>query len=58
MHTGGEAFTCNLCEKSFNEKPDLKKHIRIHSGKKPYACDQCPERFNQTSTLSTDNVEK
>lgn len=31
VHTGKYRFTCNICGKGFNDKPDLDKHVKYHS---------------------------
>ncbi|XP_049906942.1 zinc finger protein 665-like [Epinephelus moara] len=50
-HTGKKSFKCNLCEKVFRCKSDLKRHLKIHTGEKPYSCNTCGKRFNQPSIL-------
>ncbi|XP_042344536.1 zinc finger protein 569-like [Plectropomus leopardus] len=50
-HTGKKSFKCNMCEKVFRCKSDLKRHLKIHTGEKPYSCNTCGKRFNQPSIL-------
>ena len=44
---------CDVCEKSFRQSGDLKKHKRIHTNEKPYECDVCEKRFTQSGNLKT-----
>jgi len=34
-------YACDVCEKTFNQKVIIKKHIHIHSAKCLYARDFC-----------------
>eukprot|EP01083_Nonionella_stella_P087898 244731_1 len=40
-------FSCDVCQKTFNQKYTLKLHMFIHSGTKPFSCDICQKTFNQ-----------
>ena len=46
-------FKCELCEKSFTTKGNLKTHVeKVHEGKKPIKCGFCEETFEQKVTLN------
>ncbi|XP_075215436.1 uncharacterized protein LOC142321330 [Lycorma delicatula] len=43
-------YICNFCQKSFNFKSGLKRHLIIHSKEKNYVC-SCLKSFNLSSAL-------
>ena len=38
-------FECQICQKAFKVKADLKRHFSSHSSEKPYHCQYCPRSF-------------
>ena len=56
IHKGNKPppIKCTLCEKSFQEKSGLKRHMKgVHEGKRPYACHLCGLAFTQGGNLKT-----
>ena len=46
-------FNCKMCDKEFQRKYHLKRHIAtVHEKKKPYVCPQCNNFFGQQSVLN------
>ena len=50
-HTDKLPFECKICNKSFQRKDDLERHIRIHSGHRPFACEVCKRSFKRADHL-------
>ena len=44
-------FPCQQCEKTFNRKPNLVRHEKIHLGDRPFACPKCGKFFSQMAHL-------
>ena len=49
-HTGVKPFICHICKKSFNEKGNLKMHLKAHS-KKTFKCLLCQKSFKSSKDL-------
>lgn len=45
-------FTCNLCNKKFNEKGSYVIHYRTHSGFRPFNCAECNKSFKTKGQLN------
>ena len=46
VHTGMKDFQCELCEKKFSAKGNLKRHMLIHTKVKAHECDICKKKFS------------
>jgi transposase-like protein len=45
--------TCKICRKSFANRPNLIRHIRIHLRDSSYKCKVCGRTFNQSSNRNS-----
>ncbi|KAJ8705061.1 hypothetical protein PYW08_012381 [Mythimna loreyi] len=49
--TKEKPYKCEECQRSFNQKAFLTRHIRAHTGEKPYKCDVCQTCFSENGNL-------
>ncbi|PTU23198.1 hypothetical protein P175DRAFT_0431308 [Aspergillus ochraceoroseus IBT 24754] len=48
-----KTFPCEICEKPFGRKTDLKRHVgSVHYGLRKFGCEQCGFRFSRQDTLA------
>ena len=46
------SLTCNLCNKVFANKRNLREHHKIHTGEKEFSCPVCEKKFAQKGALT------
>lgn len=49
----GKGFKCQICNRDFTQKGNLKTHLMTHSGERPYECQTCGKNFTQKGNLDT-----
>ncbi|XP_067014685.2 zinc finger protein 12 isoform X2 [Anabrus simplex] len=50
-HVLERRFTCNLCQRSFFSKNQVRSHMRWHSAERPYKCSSCSLSFQVKASL-------
>ncbi|GFQ69652.1 zinc finger protein [Trichonephila clavata] len=46
-----QSYPCHVCNKLFNRKDNLERHLRVHTGEKPFKCEICSRSFTNTARL-------
>lgn len=50
-HTGHKPHACEICDKKFSLKANLKRHMLTHTGENPFACTECTKKFKSRRAL-------
>lgn len=58
QHPGVKPFACDMCDKRFDRKENLSRHIRIHTGDRRYVCNYCGKGYTDPSGLKKHVVAK
>jgi KRAB domain-containing zinc finger protein len=51
VSAGEEPYKCDVCNKFFTQKDDLKTHCNLHKAEKPYKCGLCGKKFTTNVNL-------
>ena len=50
-HKQRSQYSCTVCNKSFCDKKNLKKHQRLHTGERPFFCGVCSKPYSDQRNL-------
>lgn len=52
-HEMYKPYNCDECDRTFNRKPDLIRHLFVHQKSKPFICTACQKSFIRADQLSS-----
>ncbi|VDI34231.1 Hypothetical predicted protein [Mytilus galloprovincialis] len=52
-HKAQKTFQCEICNKTFSQSRDFKRHNKIHAGDRPHKCETCDRTFVMSSDLKS-----
>jgi len=58
LHPDTKPFSCDLCNKRFDRKENLSRHVRIHTGDRRYVCNHCGKGYTDPSGLKKHVIAK
>lgn len=44
-------YRCEVCDKTFQSKSNLVRHVALHTTERPFACDRCEKTFSRKEHL-------
>ena len=52
-HIRESIYSCNTCNKNFDQNSQFVRHLKTHTGEKNYSCNQCGKCFSHRKSLAS-----